>query len=133
MTPLALLRLSLMGRVDEAAEVERQRHLSPGAAMALVYQEKFAQAQAVMGLGADAAGRLTAAQMASQFPTLTASVGIEAPTLYECASIVLRRYAEFAQRTLAIERTRLTAKRAISAASTAAAAMAAFAAVTWTT
>lgn len=122
-----------LDRVDADAEACRLRYITPGAGMAMTYQEKFAQAQAVAAMGAAAADALTQAERESQFPTLSASVGLEAPTLSECADLVLARYAAFAQLSLVIERTRLQGKAFISAASDGAAVVAAYEALTWPT
>lgn len=101
--------------------------------MALTYQEKFAQAQAVAAMGESAADSLSAQDREAQFPTLSASVGIEAETLHDCAQLVLTRYAAFAQVSFAIERARLSGKAAIAAAPDAASARAAYEAITWPT
>lgn len=120
-------------RVDADAEACRLRYITPGAGMAMTYQEKFAQAQAVAAMGAAAADAMTQAEREAQFPTLSAAVGLEAPTLSACADLVLAKYAAFAQLSLVIERTRLQGKASISAASDGAAIVAAYEALTWPT
>lgn len=120
-------------RIDADAETARLQFITPGSGMALTYQEKFAQAQAVAQIGADAADALAAQEREAQFPTLSASVGIEAGTLYECAQLVLARYAVFAQASLAIERSRLAGKAAVSSAQDLTAVRAAYEAITWPT
>lgn len=122
----------LLSRLDAVAEYRRMQYLTPGPGMAMTYQEKFAQAQAVHQMGEQAANALTEAERQSQFPTLSASVGLEAATLYDCAILVLTKYAQFAQLSHVIERTRLAGKKAISEAPTLEAANAAYEAVTWT-
>lgn len=129
---VALEKARLSRRIDDDAEAVRLRYITPGSGMAMVYQEKFAQAQGVAALGEAAANAMTQAEREAQFPTLAASVGIEAPTLWACAQIVLERYAQFAALSLVIERARLSGKAAIAAATTAAEARAAYEAVTWT-
>jgi hypothetical protein len=120
-------------KIDTDAETARLQFITPGSGMALTYQEKFAQAQAVADMGEVAANALSAQDREAQFPTLSASVGIEAGTLYDCAQLVLAKYAAFAQMSLAIERARLSGKAAIAAASDTAAARAAYEAITWPT
>jgi len=118
-------------RIDADAEGERLRHITPGDGQQMVYREKFEQAQGVHGLGEQAASALTSDQARAQFPTLAASVGIEAPTLWACAQLVLTRYAAFADRSYDIERARLSGKAAVSAASTPQDVNAAYEAITW--
>lgn len=130
---VALEKARLSRRIDDDAEAVRLRYITPGSGMAMVYQEKFAQAQAVAQMGADAANTLAAQEREAQFPTLSASVGIEAGTLYDCAQLVLARYAVFAQASLAIERSRLAGKAAVSAAQDITAMRAAYEAITWPT
>lgn len=119
-------------QIDTDAEAVRLKHLSPGSGMALTYQEKFAQAQAVSAMGRDAANALSQAEREAQFPTLSASVGIEAPTLADAADLVLARYAQFARLSLHIERTRLSGKASIQAAPSEADVEAAYRAISWT-
>lgn len=130
---VAEVKATLTARIDVDAERARLLFITPGAGMAMTYQEKFAQAQAVHSMGETDANAMNATEREEQFPTLSASVGIEAPTLWECAQLVLQKYAEFAQLSLVIERTRLSAKKAISDASDAAGVRAAYEAVTWPT
>jgi hypothetical protein len=128
---LAAVKAEFAKMVDDAAEACRLRYITPGAGMAMTYQEKFAQAQAVAAMGEAAANAMSAADREEQFPTLSASVGLEAPTLWDCAQRVLAAYAAFAQLSLVIERTRLAGKASISAASDGAAVVAAYEALTW--
>jgi len=130
---LAVVKVDHASRLDADAEAARLRFLTPGAGMMMTYQEKFAQAQAVAAVGEAEANALSQVDREEQFPTLAASVGIEAETLWDCAHLVLQKYAEFAQISLVIERTRLSAKKAISDASDAAAVRAAYEAITWPT
>jgi len=129
--PLDRVRTIYRNRVEEDAERVRLRYITPGAGMAMTYTEKHQQAQAVEVLGEAAANALTPEQRTAQFPTLAASVGIEAPTLWGCALLVIQKYEQFAQLSGAIERTRLLAKKAISDASDPAAVVAAYGAITW--
>ena len=130
---LPALKIELSRRVDVDAETYRLRYITPGDGMQMVYAEKFAQAQGVLGLGEKAADALSKDDREAQFPTLSASIGIEAETMWACAQLVLLKYAQFAQLSLRIERTRLEGKRAVALASDVTAAQAAYEAITWTT
>jgi hypothetical protein len=129
--PLDRVKTIYRNRVEEDAERVRLRYITPGAGMAMTYAEKHQQAQAVEAMGEAPANALTPEQRTAQFPTLAASVGIEAPTLWGCALLVIQKYEQFAQLSGAIERTRLLAKKAISDASDPAAVVAAYGAITW--
>lgn len=128
---VAALKARLRAAIDEAAERMRLRYITPGAGMTMTYNEKHQQARAVDGLGQSAANALSASDALAQFPTLTASVGIEAATLWDCAQLVIQRYEAFATLSYGIELARLTGKAAVAAATTAAEAQAAHDAVTW--
>lgn len=111
--------------VDSAAERARLSHITGGAGMALTYQEKKDQAIAVLGQPENAELDL------ADYPVLAASVGIEANTLREAATLVMDRYEAFAEVGGAIERLRLAAKKAIKEAGSAEEAKAIFEAVAW--
>jgi hypothetical protein len=128
---LAALKAMLRTQVDFDAARERLKYISPGAGIEMTYLEKHAQAQAVLALGEVAANALTEAERIAQFPTLAASVGIEAPTLYACAHLVSQRYEFYATISYPIETARLAGKKAIADAADAAAAQAAYGAITW--
>lgn len=129
--PLDTLKPHLKNMVDMDAEAVRLKYITPGAGMAMTYQEKHAQARAVVQIGQAAANALTESEREDQFPTLSASVGIEGVTLWDCAQIVIQRYEAFADLSRVIERTRLQGKKAISDASDAASARAAYEAIAW--
>lgn len=129
--PLVVLQDNLCRRVDDDAESVRMRYLTPGSGMAMVYQEKFAQAQAVNAMGETAANAMSQNDREAQFPTLSASVGLEAPSLWGCAQLVLGKYAAFAALSLGIERARLTAKAQIKSASNVQSVRAAYEAIAW--
>ena len=131
--PLVCEKRRLQAAVDATAEETRLLFLTPGSGMMMTYQEKFAQAGAVQAMGEAAANGMSQLEREEQFPTLAASVGIEGPTLWACAQLVLTKYTEFAQLSGVIERTRLAGKRAISDASDAAGVRAAYEAITWPT
>jgi hypothetical protein len=119
--------------IDDDAEGVRLRYVTPGAGMAMTYQEKFAQAQAVAAMGEQSANAMSEADRLEQFPTLAASVGIEESTIYACAQLVLARYAAFAAMSYQIERARLQGKAAVAAASDVQGVVAAYEAVAWPT
>lgn len=125
-------RRAYLDKIEAEAEQARLRHITPGSGKAMTYQEKHAQARAVVALGESAANSLSEKERKEQFPVLAASVGIEADTIYACAEIVIARYEQFADIVGTIERTRLLGKKAISDASDAAGARAAYEAIQWT-
>lgn len=129
---LPTIKKGLSQRLDDAAEAVRLRYITPGAGMAMTYNEKFAQAQGVNAIGKDTANAMSQQEREAQFPTLSASVGLEAATLWDCAQLVLQKYAQFAALSLFIERTRLSGKKAIAEAQSADAAKAAYEAIKWT-
>ena len=102
-----------LAKIDEDAERVRLRYLTPGAGMAMTYAEKRDQANAVHAMGKDAANALSEADRIALFPTLAASVGIEAETLWDCAIMVIEKAEAFATLSNAIERTRLLWKKAV--------------------
>lgn len=128
----ALVKM-LSDRVDADAEACRLQFITPGAGMAMTYAEKFAQAQAVDTMGEATANALSEPDAQAQFPTLSASVGLEAPTLWDAAQLVIERYAAFAQLSMSIERTRLAGKAAIKAATTVDGVRVAYGAIAWPT
>lgn len=129
--PDAALKAELKARVDDDAERVRLRYITPGVGQSMTYLEKHNQAIAVEALGETAANALSEQDRAAQFPTLAASVGIEAPTLWACAQLVILKYEAWAALSHVIERTRLLGKKSISDASDAAAAQAAYEAIAW--
>ncbi len=128
---LPTLKDQLSKRVDEDAERVRLRYITHGVGQSMTYLEKHNQAIAVEALGETAANALSEQDRAAQFPTLAASVGIEAPTLWACAQLVILQYEAWAALSHVIERTRLLGKKSISDASDAAAAQAAYEAIAW--
>ena len=128
---LPLLKQHLKAQVAADAEACRLKFVTPGSGKAMTYLEKHNQASAVLELGEAAANALTTEQCQQQFPTLAASVGVEAPALWSCAQIIIARYEAWATVSYAIERAELAGKKAISDASDAAAARAAYEAITW--
>jgi hypothetical protein len=129
--PLIGIKARLKATVDADAERVRLRYITPGVGQSMTYLEKHNQAVAVEAMGQDSANALSEHDRTAQFPTLAASVGIEAATLWDCAQIVVQNYEAWAALSNQIERTRLMSKRSISLASDAAAAQAAYEAITW--
>lgn len=130
--PADQVKAGLRSRVDEDAEQVRLRYITPGAGMAMTYAEKRDQANAVHAMGQAPANALTEAERIAQFPTLAASVGLEAATLWDCAQLVIAKSEAWADLSNVIERTRLLGKKSISDASDAATARAAYEAIAWT-
>lgn len=131
--PLSVMQASYQRKIDADAEAVRLRFITPGSGMALTYQEKLSQAQAVLTLGEDAANALTPTERDTQYPVLAASVGIEAETLYACAQLVVSKYEAFSRVSLLIERARLGGKSAVAAAGDKAGVLAAYTAIVWPT
>lgn len=125
------LKRRLIEQIKVDAEKARSGLATPGSTQALVYAEKFAEAQAIASMGEADAAALSDDDLAMQFPLIAASVGIEAATAWECAAIVIDRYETFARSIGAIERIKLTAIKMVRDASDAAAAQAAYEAITW--
>lgn len=129
--PAADVKADLKSKVDADAERIRLRFITPGVGQSMTYLEKHNQAVAVEAMGQAAANALSEQDRTAQFPTLAASVGIEAATLWDCAQIVVQTYEAWAALSNQIERTRMMGKRSISLASDAAAAQAAYEAIAW--
>ena len=120
--PLATLKTRLAATVDEAAERERQKYITPGAGQAMTYQAKLEEARAALADGEPDP---------EDYPLLAAEIGITAPDLASIAAVVMTQYHAWKQIGAAIEAVRLGAKKAIDEAVDAAAAQAVFAAVEW--
>lgn len=124
-TPSAMTATDYLFLIEEGAERARLTRITGGVGMALTYQEKKDQAVAVLGQPADAE------LVPEDYPVLAASVGIEADTLRQVAALVMERYETFVEISGAIERVRLSAKKAIHDAATVEDAKAICEAVTW--
>ena len=107
---LDALRAGVLSSIDAQAETERLKYITAGAGMAVTYQEKLAQARAALA---------DANRTPGEYPLLEASVGIEADTVEDVASLVVARYNQWVLIGAAIEATRLGAKKAASDAQTA--------------
>lgn len=131
--PLETIKADYKRRVDHDAEQRRLQYITPGDGMAMTYREKFDQAEAVDELGEVAANAMSLGEVQAAFPTLAASLGVEAETLWDAAQNVIAAYKQFAQASFTIESVRLQGEAAIDAAPDEAAVKAAYEAITWTT
>lgn len=117
--------------IDADAENFRLKFITPGDGMAMTYREKFEQAKAAAGQGQTAIAALTEAQGLDAYPTLMASVGIEAATLWDVAQLVITKAEAWADLSYNIERKRLSGKASVAASTTPEEVLAAYSAVTW--
>lgn len=106
---LPALRAAAKARVDEAAEAERARLLTPGAGQALVYADKAVEVAVYDG---DPDPRPEA------YPLLAAEVGVTVSSLAEAAERVRAARARWKAEAATIEARRLRAKSAVDAATT---------------
>jgi len=118
---LAAAKADAIIAIDADAEAQRLRYVTPGAAQQLVYEAKRHEAVA---LASDESPD------PSNYPLLSAEIGITASTLTDVGAAVLLTAAQWRNVAAAIEHLRLGAKQAVAAATTIAAVHAA-AAVTW--
>ncbi|UYT57767.1 hypothetical protein OHI65_14955 [Brucella sp. MAB-22] len=119
---LTALKKALKIEIDDAAEVERLKYITPGEGQAMTYQQKVDEARAF---------KAASNPKAADYPVLSSEVGITAETLSEVADIVLAAFALWQQIGAAIEAVRLGAKRDIDAAADEAAARAIVDAIEW--
>ncbi len=103
------LKAALKVEIDVAAEVERNRYITPGAGQAMTYQHKAAEAAR---FAADPAPD----PQAGDYPLLAAEVGITGATLGEVAGVVAAAHAQWLAIGARIEAARLAAKAAVDAA-----------------
>lgn len=127
---LPLLKSELQKLVDEGAERQRLRYITGGATKAMEYLEAKDQAVAVLQMG-EASANALANHGVSEFPVLSASVPIEAASLYAAAQLIISRYEAYANKAGQIKAKVIQAKAAIVAAQTAAEAEAVVEAITW--
>lgn len=116
------IKAALQVEIDADAERERLRYITPGAGQAMTYQRKLEQARAA---------KAATSPVASDYPLLAASIGIDGPDITAIADVVLAMDAAWEQTGAAIEAARLTAKAAIRAATDEGAAQVARDAVAW--
>lgn len=104
---LTSIRLRAKSNIDSAAEQERQKHITPGAGQAMTYQSKAAEAV-----------RYSETNGQGDYPFLSEEIGITGDTLAEVAATVLTMHHEWQIIGSQIERERLSAKKAVEAATT---------------
>ncbi|HBF30846.1 hypothetical protein [Rhizobium sp.] len=108
--------------VDTKAETERLKYITGGVGQAMTYQQKSAEAlNYLSATNPDAA----------DYPLLSAEVGTTGETLADVATIIKTAFEQWQMIGAAIEKVRLSAKKAISEAETSEAAQAVFDAVIW--
>lgn len=104
---LETLKSSLKVSIDQAAETERLKYITPGNGQAMTYQQKVDEARAF---------KAATNPKSTDYPLLSSEVGITAGTIDEVADVILLAFTEWQQIGGAIERTRLSAKRDIDSA-----------------
>ena len=124
-------RARFLRRVDSDAENVRLKYITDGAGQAMTYQEKADQAKELVGLGQAAVNAMTAQDLQSNYPTVAASVGIEASTAWDVADLVDQKRLFWRQKSYEIEARRLGGKKAIGDATTVADIQAAYQAIDW--
>jgi hypothetical protein len=105
-------KVLLMMNIDSDAEAARLRYITAGSGQAMTYQQKAQEASEVLSLVGSGEVDET------QFPLLSAEVGITAPTLIEVAQVVDYAYQTWRVVGAQIEALRLGGKSAVSAATT---------------
>lgn len=104
---LAQAKQAAIATVDGTAEYQRLQHITPGAAQAMVYLAKEAEARRFL---------LDAAPDGANYALLSAEVGLTAPDLAGVAASVIAQADHWLSVAADIERIRLGAKRDIAAA-----------------
>lgn len=127
---MVIIRKHLCDRVNADAEAVRLRHITGGSSKAMEYLEAKEQAVAVLAMGEASANALPS-HGSAEFPILSASVPVEAASLYAAAQLVSARYEQYASIAGAIKRTVIAAKASINATNTAAEARAVMEAIAW--
>jgi hypothetical protein len=125
------MKSRLKAQIDNQAEAERLKLITPGSGQAMEYQESYAQARAVLSA--------TDAVKASDYPMLAVTIGIDfdpdtgkpAGDVLGVARGVAAAYEAYLKAGAAIRGVRLGAKAEIEAAGDADLAQAVFAAVKW--
>jgi hypothetical protein len=119
---LELCKSQMKSSVDASAEIERLKYITPGAGQAMTYAQKAEEARLCL----DASG-----PGPEDYPLLAAEIGITASTLVGVAQVVADANAQWLQIGAAIEAARLSAKKAITEATTVEEAQAAAQSVVW--
>ncbi|NSX84472.1 hypothetical protein G6L86_02630 [Agrobacterium tumefaciens] len=120
--PLAVIKIGLKAKIDADAEAERLKYITSGAGQALTYMQK-----------SDEARRYLAEETptGSDYPLLSAEVGITGGDVRDVALVVSGAYAQWQLIGAQIEAVRLGTKAAIEVATNAADAQAAYGAAVW--
>lgn len=105
-------------RIEHKAERKRLQYITPGAGMALTYLEKRDQAEQVIRMGEEEANRMSELEILEAYPTLAATIGVDAPTLWEVANLVMLKAHAWANKSFEIEILRANGKKAIDEAGT---------------
>ncbi|MFK0331111.1 hypothetical protein ACIQUB_08310 [Rhizobium sp. NPDC090275] len=116
------LKARLKATVDMSAELERGKYITAGSGQAMTYMQKASEASALLA---------SENPVASDYPLLSAEVGITAGTIQEVAAIVNAAFVQWQQIGAAIEAVRLSAKASIDAAQSTSGALAAAENVNW--
>ena len=120
---LALVKPRLLAAIETKAGEIRCKYITTTPGQDSLYERKRREAEYVDSQGGNANPALC--------PVLSASVGIEAPTLADVAALVITKESQWAAIAAAIELRRLRGKKAVTDATTVAQAEAAFAAIDW--
>ncbi|MFC3074702.1 hypothetical protein [Shinella pollutisoli] len=104
------VKAQLRRTIDEAAERERLKYITPGAGQAMTYAEKAAQARQCLA---------AEDPQPEHYPLLAGEIGITAETLTGVAEVVSAAYGQWLVVGALIEAARLGAKAAVEAATTA--------------
>jgi hypothetical protein len=99
------LRAAMRSAIDADAERCRLRYLTPGMGQSMVYQQKAAEADALLAAGGD--------PDPAAYPILAASLGIEADTITDIAHLVIGTRMAWTVIAAQIEAVRLGAKQAL--------------------
>jgi hypothetical protein len=116
------VKISLKAIVDAIAEAERSKYITSGSGQAMTYMQKSNEASAFLA---------ATNPVPSDYPLISAEIGITAPTLAEVAAIVNSAYVQWQQIGAAIEAVRLGTKVRIEAATAVDEAQAAAASAIW--
>lgn len=112
----------LKASIDSAAEIERMKYITTGSGQAMTYMQKADEARSYLA---------ATDPVPTDYPLISAEVGITAETIQEVAAIVNAAFTQWQQIGAAIEAARLGTKVAIEAATAAEEAQAAADAVAW--
>ncbi|UHD45345.1 hypothetical protein LUX29_20510 [Aureimonas altamirensis] len=94
-------KAALSQAIDDRAEAERLRWITPGAGQAMTYARKVEEAKAVQS---------ATSPKAADYPMLAASIGLDGKTIKEVADTILEMDAAWATVGAAIEKRRLQLK-----------------------